>query len=60
MNRLARHPVLRYSDILTHFLSCSEENEWRQREKEFESDPIKGEKFFCHVYHPEFNIDEDG
>lgn len=26
INRLARHPVIRYSDLLTHFLSCENES----------------------------------
>ncbi|CAG8590116.1 2465_t:CDS:10 [Ambispora leptoticha] len=58
INRLARHPVLRYSDLLTHFLSCEDDSEWRKREKLFDSDKITGQAFFKHVYHPEFNIDE--
>ncbi|CAG8826761.1 16259_t:CDS:2, partial [Dentiscutata erythropus] len=40
INRLARHPVIRYSDILTHFLSCNDDLEWRKQEKEFDSDKI--------------------
>ncbi|CAG8578682.1 8825_t:CDS:10 [Paraglomus brasilianum] len=58
INRLARHPVIRYSDLLTHFLSCQSDSEWRRREKEFEQDKILGYKFFQHVYHPEFNVDD--
>jgi sorting nexin-9/18/33 len=60
INRLARHPVIRYSDLLTHFLSCTDDSEWRRREKEFEMDRIVGPAFFRYVYHPEFNVDEDG
>ncbi|RIA99387.1 hypothetical protein C1645_747570 [Glomus cerebriforme] len=58
INRLARHPVIRYSDLLTHFLSCEDESEWRKREKQFEVDKIVGHAFFQHVYHPEFNVDD--
>ncbi|GBB92078.1 hypothetical protein RclHR1_01960028 [Rhizophagus clarus] len=58
INRLARHPVIRYSDLLTHFLSCEDESEWRKREKQFENDKIVGHAFFQHVYHPEFNVDD--
>ncbi|CAB4416731.1 unnamed protein product [Rhizophagus irregularis] len=58
INRLARHPVIRYSDLLTHFLSCEDESEWRKQEKRFESDKIVGHAFFQHVYHPEFNVDD--
>ncbi|CAJ0857149.1 13645_t:CDS:10, partial [Entrophospora sp. SA101] len=58
INRLARHPVIRYSDLLTHFLSCENDNEWYKREKQFESDQIIGHVFFQHVYHPEYNVDD--
>ncbi|KAG0096927.1 hypothetical protein BGZ93_003748 [Podila epicladia] len=27
LNRLVRHPVIRYCDLMTHFLSCSEDSE---------------------------------
>ncbi|KAF0489518.1 PX-domain-containing protein [Gigaspora margarita] len=58
INRLARHPIIRYSEILTHFLSCNDDSEWRKREKQFENDKIIGHAFFHHVYHPEFNVDD--
>ncbi|KAF9185257.1 hypothetical protein BGZ50_003182 [Haplosporangium sp. Z 11] len=60
LNRLVRHPVLRYSDLVTHFLSCSEDGDWKRAERKFESDRITGTAFFQHVYHPEFNVNEDG
>ncbi|KAI9599213.1 hypothetical protein BDF19DRAFT_430456 [Syncephalis fuscata] len=60
MNRLARHPVVRYSDLLTHFLNCTDDSEWRRQEKKFEADRVVGHSFFQHVYHPEFNVDDDG
>ncbi|KAG0209957.1 hypothetical protein BGX28_009828 [Mortierella sp. GBA30] len=60
LNRLVLHPVLRYSDLLTHFLSCSDDGDWRRAERKFENDRITGIAFFQHVYHPEFNVNEDG
>ncbi|KAF8939239.1 hypothetical protein BGZ58_010322 [Dissophora ornata] len=60
LNRLVRHPVLRYSDLLTHFLSCSDDGDWKRAEKKFDNDRITGTAFFQHVYHPEFNVNEDG
>ncbi|KAF9925842.1 hypothetical protein BGZ67_008418 [Mortierella alpina] len=60
LNRLVRHPVLRYSDLLTHFLSCSDDGDWRRAERKFDRDRITGTAFFQHVYHPEFNVNEDG
>ncbi|CAG8681807.1 11391_t:CDS:10, partial [Acaulospora morrowiae] len=58
INRLARHPVIRYSDLLTHFLNCDNDSEWNKREKEFESDKLVGRAIFQNVYHPEFNVDD--
>ncbi|KAF9084565.1 hypothetical protein BGX29_007669 [Mortierella sp. GBA35] len=60
LNRLVRHPVLRYSDLLTHFLSCNDDGDWRRAERKFDNDRITGIAFFQHVYHPEFNVNEDG
>lgn len=60
LNRLVRHPVIRYSDLLTHFLSCSEDGDWKRAERKFDGDRIVGISFFQHVYHPEFNVNEDG
>ncbi|KAF9217727.1 hypothetical protein BGZ59_000645 [Podila verticillata] len=60
LNRLVRHPVIRYSDLLTHFLSCSEDSDWKRAERKFDGDRIVGTSFFQHVYHPEFNVNEDG
>ncbi|KAF9978849.1 hypothetical protein BGZ65_006838, partial [Modicella reniformis] len=60
LNRVVRHPVLRYSDLLTHFLSCSDDGDWKRAEKKFDNDRITGTTFFQHVYHPDFNVNEDG
>ncbi|KAF9915431.1 hypothetical protein BX616_006187 [Lobosporangium transversale] len=60
LSRLVRHPVLRYSDLLTHFLSCNDDGDWKRAERKFDNDRITGTAFFQHVYHPEFNINEDG
>ncbi|KAG0038433.1 ferrochelatase hem15 [Podila clonocystis] len=60
LNRLVRHPVIRYCDLLTHFLSCSEDGDWKRAERKFDGDRIIGISFFQHVYHPEFNVNEDG
>jgi sorting nexin-9/18/33 len=60
INRLARHPVVRYSDLFTHFLSCTDEGEWNKRAKAFEQDTVVGPMFFERVFHPAFNVDDDG
>ncbi|KAK9766271.1 hypothetical protein K7432_004763 [Basidiobolus ranarum] len=60
MNKLARHPVVRYAEILTHFLSCNDDHEWKHMDKKFSADQMVGAAFYQHVYHPEFNVEEDG
>ncbi|KAG0343035.1 hypothetical protein BG004_005517 [Podila humilis] len=60
LGRLVRHPVIRYSDLFTHFLSCSDDGDWKRAERKFDGDRIVGTSFFQHVYHPEFNVSEDG
>ncbi|KAI0225645.1 hypothetical protein L0F63_007370 [Massospora cicadina] len=59
--RLARHPILRYSEIFMHFLSCQAETDWAKGDKKFLTERnYNGFAFFQKVFHPEFNVDEDG
>lgn len=61
MNRLARHPIIRYSEIFTHFLSCQSDTEWTKADKKFLTERNhNGFSFFQKVFHPEFNVEEDG
>ncbi|KAH9916993.1 uncharacterized protein BXZ73DRAFT_92431 [Epithele typhae] len=59
INKVARHPVARYAEILTFFLSCESDLEWKKQLPFYLSLPTKGPTFFANVYHPAFNIDAD-
>ncbi|KXN70601.1 hypothetical protein CONCODRAFT_78777 [Conidiobolus coronatus NRRL 28638] len=61
INHLAMHPVIRYSEIFTHFLSCTSDVEWSKADKKFLTERHQhGLTFFQHVYHPEFNVEDEG
>ncbi|KAF9015408.1 hypothetical protein BDQ17DRAFT_1386147 [Cyathus striatus] len=55
--RRAGHPVIRYADIFTLFLSCDNDSEWHSYLAKHSSLPSIGASFFANVYHPAFNID---
>ncbi|KAJ9050181.1 hypothetical protein DSO57_1016850 [Entomophthora muscae] len=58
MNRLARHPIVRYSEIFMHFLSSQTETEWSKGDKKFITERnCNGFAFFQKVFHPEFNVE---
>ncbi|KAI0754215.1 PX-domain-containing protein [Daedaleopsis nitida] len=59
INRVARHPVARYAEVLTFFLGCESDMEWRKQLPYYLSLPPKGPSFFANVYHPAFNVDAD-
>ncbi|KAI9508532.1 hypothetical protein F5148DRAFT_1195231 [Russula earlei] len=57
--RIARHPVVRYAEILTFFLSCESEQEWRRQLPEYLALPPAGPSFYLNVLHPDFNFDTE-
>ncbi|OCH85732.1 PX-domain-containing protein [Obba rivulosa] len=59
LNRVVRHPVARYAEVLTFFLGCESDAEWKKQLPYYLSLPPKGPSFYAHVYHPAFNIDVD-
>ncbi|EJF59294.1 hypothetical protein BD309DRAFT_1031315 [Dichomitus squalens] len=59
INRVARHPVARYAEVLTFFLGCESDTEWKKQLPYYLSLPPKGPSFFANVYHPAFNVDAD-
>lgn len=59
MKALVRHPVIRYSNLLTHFLSCDEED-WKQHSAFLSKDEHIGSHFFHGLEFPDFNVDEEG
>ncbi|KAI8972878.1 PX-domain-containing protein [Trametes punicea] len=59
INRVARHPVARYAEVLTFFLGCESDSEWKKQLPYYLSLPPKGPSFYANVYHPAFNVDAE-
>lgn len=59
LGRVVRHPVARYAEVLTFFLGCESDNEWKSQYQIYLSLPPAGPSFYANVYHPAFNIDAD-
>ncbi|KAH7886935.1 hypothetical protein F5I97DRAFT_1075829 [Phlebopus sp. FC_14] len=59
IDRIVRHPVARYAEVVTSFLGCEDDLEWKRMMPQFLSVTAAGPSFFAHVFHPVFNIDVD-
>ncbi|CCA73185.1 related to Sorting nexin 9 [Serendipita indica DSM 11827] len=59
LNRVIRHPIARYAEVLTFFLSCESEIEWRKRLPHHLALPPAGPQFYAKVFHPAFNLDAE-
>ncbi|KAG8711808.1 hypothetical protein FRC09_020397 [Ceratobasidium sp. 395] len=57
--RVVRHPVARYSEVLTFFLGCESDMEWKRLLPQHLKTMPAGPVFYAHVFHPEFNLDAD-
>ncbi|KDR80060.1 hypothetical protein GALMADRAFT_62609 [Galerina marginata CBS 339.88] len=57
MNKIVRHPVVRYAEVLTFFLGCENDAEWARVFPQHLSAPAAGPAFYARVYHPAFNVD---
>ncbi|KAI0761285.1 PX-domain-containing protein [Trametes elegans] len=59
INRVTQHPVARYAEVLTFFLGCENDADWKKELPYYLSLPPKGPSFYANVYHPAFNVDAD-
>ncbi|QRV75779.1 sorting nexin lst-4 [Ceratobasidium sp. AG-Ba] len=59
LSRVVRHPVARYSEVLTFFLGCESDMEWKRLLPQHLQTLPAGPTFYAHVFHPEFNLDAD-
>ncbi|KAF5357010.1 hypothetical protein D9756_006532 [Leucocoprinus leucothites] len=57
LTTLIRHPIIRYTDILTFFLSCESDTQFHALLPKFKALPPVGPQFYAKVYHPVFNLD---
>ncbi|KZT01051.1 uncharacterized protein LAESUDRAFT_739345 [Laetiporus sulphureus 93-53] len=59
INRVVRHPIARYAEVLTFFLGCESEAEWKKQLPRYLALPPKGPTFYAQIYHPAFNVDAE-
>ncbi|RUS75446.1 hypothetical protein EGW08_016796 [Elysia chlorotica] len=52
VNRMVRHPVISRSDVLHHFLTCTDDKKWKVGKRKAEKDEFQGAKFFQLVEPP--------
>ncbi|KAG1823067.1 hypothetical protein EV424DRAFT_1538717 [Suillus variegatus] len=57
---IVRHPVVRYAEVVTSFLGCDNDADWKRLMPwQLLSMPAAGPSFFAHVFYPAFNVDVD-
>ncbi|TFY70943.1 hypothetical protein EVG20_g2061 [Dentipellis fragilis] len=59
LTKVVRHPVARYAEILTFFLGCESETEWKRQLPRHLALPPAGPSFYANVFHPAFNLDTE-
>ncbi|CAE6406025.1 unnamed protein product [Rhizoctonia solani] len=59
LQRVIRHPVVRYTEVVVFFLGCESDLEWKRRLPTFLSTLPAGPAFYASVFHPDFNLDVD-
>ncbi|KIY47422.1 hypothetical protein FISHEDRAFT_45363 [Fistulina hepatica ATCC 64428] len=59
INKIVRHPILRYAEIVTFFLGCDNETEWKRWIPQHLLLPPAGPSFYAIVYHPAYNVDAE-
>ncbi|KAJ7167312.1 hypothetical protein C8R43DRAFT_1121750 [Mycena crocata] len=57
--RVVRHPVARYAEVVTFFLGCESDTEWKRLVPQHLAMPAAGPTFYARVFHPDFNVDAD-
>ncbi|KAJ7598847.1 hypothetical protein C8J56DRAFT_915178 [Mycena floridula] len=57
LSKVVRHPVARYAEVVTFFLSCESDMEWKRLVSYHLSLPAAGPSFYARVFHPAFNLD---
>ncbi|XP_063956935.1 sorting nexin-33-like isoform X3 [Lytechinus pictus] len=57
MNRMTAHPVIGPSDVMMHFISCTDEKLWKQGKRKAEKDEYLGAAFYQNIEPPSNNLD---
>ncbi|CAE6478129.1 unnamed protein product [Rhizoctonia solani] len=59
LQRVVRHPIARYTEVVVFFLGCESDLEWKRLLPTYLSTLPAGPAFYASVFHPEFNLDAD-
>ncbi|CAE7207935.1 unnamed protein product [Rhizoctonia solani] len=59
LQRVVRHPVVRYTEVVVFFLGCESDLEWKRRLPTYLSTLPAGPAFYASVFHPNFNLDAE-
>ncbi|KAJ6612645.1 hypothetical protein B0H10DRAFT_2051303 [Mycena sp. CBHHK59/15] len=59
LGRIVRHPVARYAEVVTFFLGCESDTEWKRLVPQHLAMPAAGPTFYARVFHPDFNVDAE-
>ncbi|KAJ7664277.1 hypothetical protein B0H17DRAFT_1091797 [Mycena rosella] len=59
IGRLVRHPIARYAEVVTFFLGCESDTEWKRLVPQHLAMPAAGPTFYARVFHPDFNVDAE-
>ncbi|KAJ7461859.1 hypothetical protein B0H11DRAFT_2056357 [Mycena galericulata] len=59
IGRVVRHPVARYAEVVTFFLGCESDTEWKRLVPQHLAMPAAGPAFYARVFHPDFNVDAE-
>ncbi|KAH7345433.1 hypothetical protein B0J17DRAFT_639871 [Rhizoctonia solani] len=59
LQRVVRHPVVRYTEVVVFFLGCENDLEWKRLLPTYLSTLPAGPAFYASVFHPDFNLDVD-
>ncbi|XP_042897235.1 sorting nexin lst-4 [Parasteatoda tepidariorum] len=57
ISRICNHPVLGQSDVWKHFITCTDEKQWKTGKRRAERDELVGASFFHAIKAPETSLD---
>ncbi|GLB42320.1 putative WASP-binding domain of Sorting nexin protein [Lyophyllum shimeji] len=59
IGKIIRHPIARYAEVVTFFLGCESDAEWKRLIPQHLAMPAAGPTFYARVFHPAFNLDAE-
>ncbi|KAK6626062.1 hypothetical protein RUM43_006366 [Polyplax serrata] len=57
VNCVCRHPILSRSSVWNHFITCTDEKQWKLGKRKAERDELVGAKFFLAINAPEKELE---